>query len=54
MTYFCYTVIKRIQTLTPLQLEKVYITIAQSNKSLQLLSSDELDFIIASVCTGQA
>ena len=30
------------------------IQIRWNHKSLQLLSSDELDFIIASVCTGQA
>jgi len=29
------------------------IQIRWNHKSLQLLSSDELDFIIASVCTGQ-
>ena len=30
------------------------IQIRWNHKSLQLLSSDELDFIIASVCTSQA
>jgi len=29
-----------------------FIQIRWNHKSLQLLSSDELDFIIASVCTG--
>ena len=32
----------------------IIIQIRWNHKSLQLLSSDELDFIIASVCTGQA
>ena len=30
------------------------IQIRWNHRSLQLLSSDELDFIIASICTGQA